>query len=93
MQFSDIFSSGMVFAKGQPIRVYGTGEGSAEITFANITRKVTSQDGQWYTEFSAMDYGGPYALIFKAWLAEQAAAGNTITEADGTPMTVPAGGK
>lgn len=34
-----------------------------------------------------------YALIFKAWLAEQAAAGNTITEADGTPMTVPAGGK
>ena len=34
-----------------------------------------------------------YALIFKAWLAEQATAGNTITEADGTPMTVPAGGK
>lgn len=33
-----------------------------------------------------------YALIFKAWLAEQAAAGNTITEANGTPMTVPAGG-
>lgn len=33
-----------------------------------------------------------YALIFKAWLTEQAAAGNTITEADGTPMTVPAGG-
>ncbi len=34
-----------------------------------------------------------YALIFKAWLAEQDAAGNTITEANGTPMTVPAGGK
>ena len=34
-----------------------------------------------------------YSLIFKAWLAEQAAAGNTITEANGTPMTVPAGGK
>ena len=34
-----------------------------------------------------------YALIFKAWLEEQAAAGNTITEANGTPMTVPAGGK
>lgn len=34
-----------------------------------------------------------YALIFKAWLAEQDAAGNTIREADGTPMTVPAGGK
>lgn len=34
-----------------------------------------------------------YALIFKAWLEEQAAAGNTIKEADGTPMTVPAGGK
>lgn len=34
-----------------------------------------------------------YALVFKAWLAEQAAAGNTITEANGTPMTVVAGGK
>lgn len=34
-----------------------------------------------------------YALIFKAWLVEQDAAGNTITEANGTPMTVPAGGK
>lgn len=34
-----------------------------------------------------------YALVFKTWLAEQAAAGNTITEANGTPMTVPAGGK
>lgn len=34
-----------------------------------------------------------YALIFKAWLEEQDAAGNTIKEADGTPMTVPAGGK
>ncbi len=33
-----------------------------------------------------------YALIFKSWLAEQAAAGNTITEANGTPITVPAGG-
>lgn len=34
-----------------------------------------------------------YALIFKAWLQEQAANGNVITEANGTPMTVPAGGK
>ena len=34
-----------------------------------------------------------YSLIFKAWLAEQDAAGNTVTEANGTPMTVPAGGK
>jgi hypothetical protein len=34
-----------------------------------------------------------YALIFKAWLEEQAAAGNPILEANGTPMTVPAGGK
>ena len=33
-----------------------------------------------------------YALIFKAWLAEQDAAGNTIKEANGTAMTVPAGG-
>ncbi len=64
MQLNDIFSSGMVFAAGQPVRIYGTGEGSATITFANISRKVTAHDGQWYIEFPPMDYGGPYELTF-----------------------------
>ena len=34
-----------------------------------------------------------YALVFKQWLADQKAAGNTVTEDDGTEMTVVAGGK
>ncbi len=63
MQLNDIFSSGMVFAAGRPVRIYGTGEGSATITFAGVTRKVTAQSGQWYTEFPAMEYGGPYELV------------------------------
>ena len=33
-----------------------------------------------------------YALMFKAWLEEQAAAGSPIKEEDGTLMTIPAGG-
>lgn len=32
-----------------------------------------------------------YALIFKQWLADQAAAGNTVKEANGTAMTVAVG--
>ena len=65
MKFHNIFSSGMVFAKGQPIRIYGTGEGSAEITFAGATQQVTAENGVWYTEFPPMEYGGPYALVLK----------------------------
>lgn len=34
-----------------------------------------------------------YALVFKLYLEEQKAAGNTILEVDGTEMTVVAGGK
>ena len=64
MQLNDIFASGMVFAAGQPIRIYGTGNGSAEITFAGSTKKITGENGAWYTEFPPMEYGGPYELAF-----------------------------
>lgn len=66
MQLNDIFSSGMVFAANQPIRIYGTGEGCGEISFAGVTHNVTAQNGQWYVELPAMDYGGPYTLEFTA---------------------------
>jgi sialate O-acetylesterase len=54
----------MVFAAKLPIRIYGTGAGKAEITFAGQTKTVVSNDDKWLVEFSPMEYGGPYELIF-----------------------------
>ncbi len=65
MQANPIFTSRMVFAAGQPIRVYGTGEGMAEISFAGQTRTVTAKEGAWEAEFPPMAYGGPYRLTMK----------------------------
>ncbi len=65
MHFNTIFSSGMVFAKGLPIRIYGAGNGTAEIFFAGNKRCVKSENGKWYAEFPAMEYGGPYEITLK----------------------------
>lgn len=62
MHTNPIFASNMVFAAHQPIRIYGKGEGEAEVTFAGETRKAVSRDGRWEAEFPPMDYGGPYCL-------------------------------
>lgn len=66
MKFNKIFSSGMVFAKEQPIRIYGSGAGNAEVTFASVTKKAAVQNGKWYAEFPAMEYGEPYELVLNA---------------------------
>ncbi len=55
----------MVFASGKPIRIYGTGCGRAQITFAGITKTVVSETDNWLIEFEPMKYGGPYELIFE----------------------------
>ena len=63
MQLNAIFSSGMVFAKDHPIRIYGTGEGRAEIVFAGIKQQIVSQNGEWFVEFHPMECGGPHELV------------------------------
>ena len=65
MKLNAIFGSHMVFAAGLPIRIYGEGNGDAEITFASNTASITSEDNKWIVEFPAMEYGGPYQLKFK----------------------------
>ncbi len=64
MKLDPLFTSSMVFAANQPIRIYGEGCGEAVITFAGQTKNVTSDDGKWLVEFSPMEYGGPYMLTF-----------------------------
>lgn len=66
MKLNVIFSSNMVFAQGLPIRIYGTGKGEAQITFAEQTRTVVSEAEQWQVGFPPMAYGGPYELIFES---------------------------
>lgn len=64
MKLNNIFTSNMVFASRLPIRIYGTGSGSAEITFAGQTKTVVSNKEEWLVEFPPMEYGGPYDLVF-----------------------------
>ena len=71
MQADPIFTSRMVFSAGQPIRVYGTGEGTAEITFAGETRTAIAAQGVWEVEFPPMAYGGPYVLTMKLPYGEE----------------------
>ena len=62
MKLNPIFSSNMVFAAGKGILIYGTGKGKAYIDFAGHTKTVVSDGEEWYAEFPAMQYGGPYEL-------------------------------
>lgn len=66
MKLDPIFTSHAVFAAGQPVRIYGTGKGAAEITFAGVNVKVKSDSESWETELPAMEYGGPYELRFSS---------------------------
>ncbi len=52
----------MVFAAGQPIRVYGSGKGNLNITFAGMSKSLVSEADTWLVCFPPMDFGGPYEL-------------------------------
>ncbi len=63
MKLNEIFSDNLVFAKGKPIRIFGTGKGNGEIIFMGETIRVASDSDFWCVEFSPRDYGGPYEII------------------------------
>ena len=54
MKLNAIFASNMVFAANKPIRVYGEGEGTAEISFAGKVITAFSNGGFWMVEFPEM---------------------------------------
>lgn len=62
MKLSPMFTSGAVLPANKPIRIFGTGEGTCEIEFAGIKKKIVSEKECWCVEFPAMQYGGPYTL-------------------------------
>ena len=66
MKLSEFFGSGMVFAAGEPIRIFGSGRGSAFLSFGAASARIESDSDCWLVELPAMEYGGPYELIFNS---------------------------
>ena len=65
LMMADIFQTGMVIQREQPIRFYGTAnnEEKITITFNNISRSaITSSSGKWKIIFPALQAGGPYTV-------------------------------
>ncbi len=64
MKLDRLFTSHMVFARDKEIRIWGEGDGEADITFAGEKKRVTSENGKWLVTFSPMREGGPHTLVF-----------------------------
>ncbi|MBO7217167.1 MAG: hypothetical protein J6V50_00535, partial [Clostridia bacterium] len=62
MTLNQLFTNNMVFAANKPIRVFGEGDGTAEVTFCGNTASCESKDGKWLVQLPAMDFGGPYEM-------------------------------
>ena len=58
---NQIFASNMIMQANKPVRFFGRGSGSVEITFNGETKKAEAKDG-WLIEFEAVSYGGPYTV-------------------------------
>ena len=62
MELNKIFTSHMVFAAHKPIKIYGSGKGRAEISFAGEKTVCMSDSENWSIELPPMEYGGPYSM-------------------------------
>ncbi len=60
MTLGEIFKNGLILQRGKPVRVFGTSDTGAAITFAGTTQ--TAPAGPFTVEFPARDAGGPYTL-------------------------------
>lgn len=62
MKLAEIFKDHMVLQRGQPIRLFGSGNGTAEAELNGETTRTTSSKDCWRLELPAMPAGGPYTL-------------------------------
>lgn len=62
MILSQIFTDHMVFARDKQIRVFGTGDGIAKVTFRGETRTAESIYGHWCVKLPAGPAGGPFEM-------------------------------
>lgn len=63
MRPSPLFRPHMVLPAGKPIRVFGTGDGEAVVTFNGETERCMSSNGTWCATLPPQSYGGPYSLV------------------------------
>ena len=54
LRLASIFSNNMVFQRGEPICVYGTGTGTGTVTVGNETKEIKAENGEWKVTFSPM---------------------------------------
>ena len=62
MKLNPLFSDGVVFQAGKPIRVFGTGDGRAVAEMDGVSAEAVSRDGFWRVDLPARPYGGPHEL-------------------------------
>ncbi|MBQ7761070.1 MAG: hypothetical protein IJ400_03335 [Clostridia bacterium] len=61
---NSIFSSNMVLQANKPVRFFGSGQGSVEVTLLGNTKTLEAK-GDWLIEFDPVSYGGPYTIDIK----------------------------
>lgn len=62
LRLAPIFTDGMVFAEGKPVRIFGTGIGPVSATFRGRTAKAVSTGDRWMVELPSGAAGGPFEL-------------------------------
>lgn len=65
LRLAPIFTDGLVFAEGKPVRLFGTGLGAVSATFRGRTAKAVSSGGVWTVELPAGTAGGPFELTVR----------------------------
>lgn len=62
MRLAPIFSHHTVLQANKPIRIYGSGSGSATVRFDGEEKSTCAEDDLWCVTLSPHSYGGPYEL-------------------------------
>lgn len=62
MALAPIFSDHMVVAADRPLRVFGSGRGTATVRFRGVEASANALGGTWCVELPAGAAGGPYRL-------------------------------
>ncbi len=63
MRPSPLFRPHMVLPAGKPLKVFGTGDGTAVVRLNGATARCVSSNGTWCATLPPQSYGGPYSLV------------------------------
>lgn len=66
LKLATIFTDHMVLQANKPIKIFGSGEGSATIEFLGKTYEAYGIGESWCIAIDAMPYGGPYEMSFES---------------------------